>query len=64
MKLIQAIAVSVMAFASAEEINFYYDIPSQSTECFLQHMAEGDRTIATSMPIKHEDSIMMMINNP
>lgn len=63
MKLILAI-VGLMAFARAEETNFYYELPSQSTECFLQHMAERDRTIATSMPIKHEDQIMMMVINP
>lgn len=63
------IAIMMLGFASlnhvvADDLQFYYDLPSQSTECFIQNLQEADHVIVTAMPIKQEDKIMMMVNNP
>ena len=56
--------LAVMALGKAEDIQFYYDLGSEATECFLQNLQEGDRTIAITLPIKTNSKIMMMVNTP
>jgi hypothetical protein len=40
------VAFASLGAAHAEELQFYYDVPTQSTECFLSNLVEGHRTIA------------------
>lgn len=55
-------AASFVAIATAEDLKFFYTVPSQANQCFLQNMLQDHQ--GTVIVSKFEQNIMLTINDP
>jgi hypothetical protein len=64
MKAAALLMLASFGGALADDTQFYYEMPSQTTECFLQNLVENERTIASVTSVDSSKKVMMMVNNP
>ena len=55
-------AASIVAIASAEDLKFFYTVPAQANQCFLQNMLQDHQ--GTVIVSKFDKNIMLTINDP